>query len=82
MAAAAFALFDAVILKGAVPRVDPAQTGPDPAASSRSRRKWLFVLFGLGTIQFARHPEGVLEHRQRLAAERYRKRLAKASASA
>jgi branched-subunit amino acid ABC-type transport system permease component len=27
--------------------------------------KWQFVLFGLGTIQFARHPEGLLEYAKR-----------------
>jgi branched-subunit amino acid ABC-type transport system permease component len=64
MSAASLALFDAVILKGTfigwalqdfdrIPGIFPI----DP--------KWRLVLFGLGTIQFARHPEGVLEHSKR-----------------
>ena len=40
--------------------------------------EWMFVLFGLGAIQFARHPEGVIEynlHKRAIKAER--KRVAK-----
>ncbi len=66
-AAGAFSLFDAVILRGTflgwilrspdrIPEVFPISP------------KWRFILFGLGTIQFARHPEGVLEARRRKAA--------------
>ena len=39
--------------------------------------KWVFVLFGLGTIQYARHPEGLVEyglHRRAAKAERRRTR--------
>jgi ABC-type branched-subunit amino acid transport system permease subunit len=64
LAAASFSLFDAVILQGAflgwilggkshIPSFFPVPSG------------WLFVLFGLGTIQYARHPEGALEYNQR-----------------
>ena len=59
-AGAAFALFDAIILKGAligwilrsedrIPEFFP--ISPD----------WRFVLFGLTAVQFARHPEGMVE---------------------
>jgi branched-subunit amino acid ABC-type transport system permease component len=64
ISAASLALFDAVVLKGTflgwvlqdfdrIPGIFPI----DP--------KWRLVLFGLGTIQFARHPEGVLEYSKR-----------------
>jgi branched-chain amino acid transport system permease protein len=63
-AGAAFALFDVVILRGEflgwilrspdrIPDIFPISP------------KWRFVLFGLGTIQFARHPEGLVEHGKR-----------------
>jgi branched-chain amino acid transport system permease protein len=63
-AGAAFSLFDAAVLKGAVfgwilrdPERVPSFLPISP--------KWRFVLFGLGTIQFARHPEGLVEHGKR-----------------
>jgi len=74
MAAASFVLFDAVILKGAflgwllggqknIPGFFPVSS------------KWVFVLFGLGAIQYARHPEGALEYaKRRSAARRMEKR--------
>jgi hypothetical protein len=34
--------------------------------------EWRFVLFGLGAIQFARHPEGVIEYSKRRRSERSR----------
>jgi branched-chain amino acid transport system permease protein len=75
-AGAAYSLFDAVVLKGAffgwilrsadrVPSV--AQVSP----------KWRFILFGLGTIQFARHPEGLVEHGKRRAGVRTEQLLAR-----
>ncbi|MGH9275485.1 MAG: hypothetical protein ACRDZU_12635, partial [Acidimicrobiales bacterium] len=36
--------------------------------------KWRFVLFGLGTIQFARNPDGILEARKRKAARKAERR--------
>ena len=30
--------------------------------------KWVLVLFGLGAIQYARHPEGIVEYGKRTAA--------------
>ena len=64
VSAASYSLFDAVILKGTflgwalqdwdrIPGVFPIDS------------KWRLVLFGLGTIQFARHPEGILEYSKR-----------------
>ena len=64
VAAASYSLLDAVFLKGTflgwilqdfgrIPGVFPIPPG------------WRFVLFGLGTIQFARHPEGILEYSKR-----------------
>jgi ABC-type branched-subunit amino acid transport system permease subunit len=66
-AAGAFSLFDAVILRGTF--VGWILRSPDriPGLFPISP-KWRFILFGLGTIQFARHPEGVLEARRRKAA--------------
>jgi len=69
VAAASLALFDRVLLQGTflgwllqdwdrIPGVFPI----DP--------KWRLVLFGLGTIQFARHPEGILEYGKRRRSER------------
>jgi ABC-type branched-subunit amino acid transport system permease subunit len=81
IAAAAFVLFDAVILKGAflqwILRDKDLVPGFFPISP-----KWLLVLFGLGTIQYARHPEGVLEHRRRRIAARRAKRSATPDASA
>lgn len=68
-AGAAYALSDAVLLKGAlfgwlfrsadrIPGIFPVSP------------KWRFIMFGLGTIQFARHPEGLVEHGKRRAAQR------------
>ena len=75
IAAVAFSLFDAVILKGAflewILRGKDLVPGFFPISP-----KWLFVLFGLGTIQYARHPEGVLEHRRRPIAARRAERAA------
>jgi ABC-type branched-subunit amino acid transport system permease subunit len=67
-----FALFDAVYLKGTF--IGWILRSPDriPGFFPISP-KWRFVLFGLGTIQFARHPEGLLAAgRQRSAARRER----------
>ena len=68
-AGAAFALFDAVVLKGAV--FGWILRSPDriPGFFPISP-KWRFVLFGLATIQFARHPEGLVEHGKRRAHQR------------
>jgi branched-subunit amino acid ABC-type transport system permease component len=68
-AGAAFALFDAVLLKGAV--FGWAFRSPDRIPSFLPLSpKWRFILFGLATIQFARHPEGLVEHGKRRAHHR------------
>jgi hypothetical protein len=68
-AGAAFALFDAIILRGALFgwlfRSADRIPGIFPISA-----KWRFILFGLGTIQFARHPEGLVENGKRKAAAR------------
>ena len=59
-AGAAFALFEPLILQGdlfAWILRDPANL-PDIFPLSPD---WRLVLFGLGTLQFARHPEGLVE---------------------
>ena len=65
----AFALFDAVLLRGSIFGWILRSTNRIPAFFPISP-KWRFVLFGLGTIQFARHPEGLVEHGKRRAALR------------
>jgi branched-subunit amino acid ABC-type transport system permease component len=73
-AGAAFALFDAVLLKGAV--FGWILRSPDrvPGFLPLSP-KWRFILFGLAAIQFARHPEGLVEHGKRRAHERVERML-------
>jgi ABC-type branched-subunit amino acid transport system permease subunit len=73
-AAGAFALFEAIVLKGAI--VGWILRSPDriPGVFPISP-KWTFILFGLGAIQFARHPEGIVEynlHRKAVKAEQRR----------
>jgi hypothetical protein len=59
-AAGAFAIFDTLILKGTflgwILRSPDRIPGIFPISP-----KWRFVLFGLGAVQFARHPEGLVE---------------------
>lgn len=80
-AAAAFAVFDTLVLKGTVfgwllrssdriPGIFPL----DPT--------WRFVLFGLATIEFARHPEGMIESRRRRSAEKAARKAAAAADAA
>jgi hypothetical protein len=38
---------------------------------------WLFILFGLGTIGYARHPEGVIDQVRARTAARRAKRAAR-----
>ncbi len=63
-AGAAFSLFDAVILRGSllawILRSPDRVPGIFPISA-----KWRFVLFGLTAVQFARHPEGMLEYSKR-----------------
>jgi branched-chain amino acid transport system permease protein len=76
MAAASYALFDAVILKGAFLGWLLGGKSNIPGFLPISS-KWVFVLFGLGAIQYARHPEGVLEYSKRRSALRSEARHAK-----
>ena len=74
-AGAAFALFDAVILRGSllawILRSPDRVPGIFPISA-----KWRFVLFGLTAIQFARHPEGMLEFSKRRSTAKVDARLA------
>jgi branched-chain amino acid transport system permease protein len=60
LAAAAFSLMDKLILQGEV--LGWLLRSPDriPDLFPISPN-WLFILFGLGTIQYAKHPEGVID---------------------
>jgi len=80
-AGAAFALFDVVILRGQV--FGWILRSPDriPGIFPISP-KWRFVLFGLGTIQFARHPEGLVEHGKRQWMRRIERRAGRTAESA
>jgi ABC-type branched-subunit amino acid transport system permease subunit len=73
VSAASYSLIDAVILKGTflgwILRDSSRIPGIFPIPP-----QWRFVLFGLGTIQFARHPEGILEYSKRKRALRAAKR--------
>jgi branched-chain amino acid transport system permease protein len=77
-AGVAFSLFTPVFLEGAIfgwilrdPEPFP-DVFPLPGA-------WMFILFGLGAIQFAKHPEGVIEEQQGKRAKKYQKKLDKAA---
>jgi len=68
-AAIAFALFDAIVLKGAL--FEWVLRDPDRVPSFIPLSPaWRFILFGLGAIQFARHPEGMVEFGKRRAHHR------------
>jgi ABC-type branched-subunit amino acid transport system permease subunit len=64
VSAATYSLLDSVVLKGTflgwLLRDTSRIPGIFPIPSA-----WRFILFGLGTIQFARHPEGILEYAKR-----------------
>jgi hypothetical protein len=78
VAAVAYSLFEAVFLKGAflgwILRGSSRIPGFFPIDG-----KWVFVLFGLGTIQYARHPEGVLAASKQRAAARAATRAARSA---
>jgi branched-subunit amino acid ABC-type transport system permease component len=75
-AGAAYSLFDAIVLKGALIGWLARSSERVPAIFPISP-KWRFILFGLGTIQFARHPEGLVEHSKRRAHQRVEGLLAR-----
>lgn len=66
---ASFALMDRIVFRGAllgwILRGQDLVPGVFPISP-----KWRFVLFGLTTISFARHPEGLIEDGKRRAYER------------
>ena len=75
-AGAAFSLFDAVILRGSflgwILRSPDRVPGIFPISP-----KWRFVLFAITSIQFARHPEGMLEYSKRRSTAKMDARLAR-----
>jgi branched-chain amino acid transport system permease protein len=80
-AGAAFSLFDPVLLKGELFGwiLRTSEPLPDIFPLSGS---WMFILFGLGAIQFAKHPEGVLEEQRAKRSAKRQKKLDKAAAQA
>ena len=84
-AGAAFSLFGPLVLEGSLLAwiLRSEDRVPDLFPISA---KWRFVLFGLTSIQFARHPEGMLEYGKRRATqkrnERYFARDAERAAAA
>ncbi len=80
-AGAAFSLFDNVILRGAL--LGWILRSPDRVPDIFPiSPKWRLVLFGLTAIQFARHPEGMLEYGKRRATARVDARIAPRSTAA
>lgn len=75
-AAASFALFGPLILEGNVLGwiLRSPERVPDWLTFSS---KWRLILFGLGTIQYAKHPEGVIEMSKARAAEKRERRAAR-----
>jgi branched-subunit amino acid ABC-type transport system permease component len=75
-AAGAFAIFDTLILKGTflgwILRSPDRIPGFFPISP-----KWRFVLFGVAAIQFARHPEGLIEASKRRSLARAERRAEK-----
>jgi ABC-type branched-subunit amino acid transport system permease subunit len=75
-AGAAFGLFDAILLKGAaigwILRSPERIPGIFPLSAT-----WTYVLFGLGALQFARHPEGLVENGKRRSTEAVERWLAR-----
>jgi branched-chain amino acid transport system permease protein len=75
-AGAAFSLFDPVVLQGTF--IGWLLRSPDRIPSIFPiSPKWRFVLFGLGAIQYARHPEGAVEYGKRRAHARIEALLAR-----
>ena len=72
-AGATYSLFDPVILQGTV--FGWILRDPDriPGFFPISP-KWRFILFGLGAVQYARHPEGIIEYNKRKRAAKAERR--------
>ena len=75
-AGAAYSLFDAVLLRGSflgwILRDPDRVPGIFPISP-----KWRFVLFGVASLQYARHPEGLVESGKRRAETLIERRLAR-----
>jgi hypothetical protein len=73
-----FALMDRILFRGAliawILRSEELVPGFFPVSP-----KWRFVLFGLTTISFARHPEGLVENGKRRAHARVERWLDRSS---
>lgn len=71
-AGAGFVLFDEFVLRTAIPWItDVLPLIPEVEPNGA----WRFVLFGLGAIQYSRHPEGLLEHGKRRSMAKQQARL-------
>lgn len=73
-AGAAFALFGPVILEGSFLEWLPIFNEENLPGIFPISAKWRFVLFGFTAIQFARHPEGMLEFGKRRATRKRNER--------
>jgi branched-chain amino acid transport system permease protein len=68
-AGVAFGLFEAIVLKGAL--FEWIFRGESSVTETLTvSPQWRYILFGLGCIQYARHPEGLVENGKRQAARR------------
>ena len=68
-AGVAFGLFEAIVLKGAL--FEWIFRGESSVTEALTvSPQWRYILFGLGCIQYARHPEGLVENGKRQAARR------------
>ncbi len=78
-AAGAFSLFDKLILQGTflgwILRDPERIPGIFPISP-----KWRFILFGLGTINYAKHPEGIIEYSKARGQARRAERAARRAA--
>ncbi|MEM7141390.1 MAG: ABC transporter permease [Actinomycetota bacterium] len=77
-AGVAFTMFERLILQGElfewIFRTDDLPIFPISG-------KWRFILFGLSSVQFAKHPEGLVEHGKRRFTAKMNARLTERSAS-
>lgn len=81
LAASAFSLFDRVFLQGNF--LGWILRGPDRIPDFFPiPHNWLMILFGLGVITYAKHPEGVIDMTRAQNAEKRRKRAARRTAKA
>jgi branched-chain amino acid transport system permease protein len=84
-AAGSFSLFGPVVLNGAIFGWLLRDLGKTDILFFPVSGDWVFILFGFAAVQFARHPEGIVEYQAQqraLRAERKRARKAEAAAAA